>query len=172
MRLTARSIENAAVHYLKRFAASSGHLRRVLWRKARRAEGFAEADEAAVRRLVDETVERVIAAGLVDDEAYARLLAQSLHRRGRPLRAIAARLREKAVPAELVERCLARLREDDVDVDETAAWSFARRKRLGPFREDVEVRRDRRQRDLAALARAGFYYDVARRVIDADHIPE
>ncbi|MEK9755042.1 MAG: hypothetical protein VW338_17755, partial [Rhodospirillaceae bacterium] len=37
---------------------------------------------------------------------------------------------------------------------------------LGPFRAGAE-RPARRDKDLAALARAGFGYDVARRVVDA-----
>ena len=48
-----------------------------------------------------------------------------------------------------------------------AAARYARRRRLGPFRAAPE-REERRQRDLAALARAGFAYDVARRVIEAE----
>lgn len=168
MRLTARSFENAAVHYLKRFPSSAENLRRVLWRKARRVEGFASADETELRQIIEDTVARLIAAGLLDDEAYARALANSLHRRGRPLRAVGARLREKGVPADVVKQSLDRLKEGDDDVDLTAAWSFARRKRLGPFRTDAEQRHEKRQKDLASLARAGFSYDIARRVIEAE----
>ena len=47
-----------------------------------------------------------------------------------------------------------------------AAVALARRRRLGPYRPDNE-RKDKRARDLAAMARAGFDYDVARKVIDA-----
>ena len=44
--------------------------------------------------------------------------------------------------------------------------ALARRRRLGPFRAEAE-RADRRHRDLAAMARAGFALAVARKVIDA-----
>ncbi len=47
-----------------------------------------------------------------------------------------------------------------------AAARYARR-RLGPFRAAPE-REGHRQRDLAALARAGFGYSVARRIIAAE----
>ena len=46
-----------------------------------------------------------------------------------------------------------------------AAAAFARRRRLGPYR--TKDREPNRLRDLAALARAGFAYDLARKVIDA-----
>ena len=47
-----------------------------------------------------------------------------------------------------------------------AAAALARRRRLGPFRRPGE-REERRDKDLAALARVGFSYAVARRVIEA-----
>ncbi|MHA1114431.1 MAG: regulatory protein RecX, partial [Alphaproteobacteria bacterium] len=50
--------------------------------------------------------------------------------------------------------------------DLAAAIAYARRRRLGPWRV-AAARAERRERDLAALARAGFNYDLARRVVDA-----
>ena len=47
-----------------------------------------------------------------------------------------------------------------------AANIYARKRRLGPYRLD-EKRKERRNRDLASLARAGFRYDDAKNVIDA-----
>jgi regulatory protein len=44
--------------------------------------------------------------------------------------------------------------------------ALARRRRLGPYRL-TEARKDHRLRDLATMARAGFAYDVARKVVDA-----
>ncbi|MDE0409722.1 MAG: RecX family transcriptional regulator, partial [Alphaproteobacteria bacterium] len=49
--------------------------------------------------------------------------------------------------------------------------ALARRRRLGPWRDPAE-RAARRQKDLAAMARAGFRLDVARQVIDAEAPPE
>ena len=43
---------------------------------------------------------------------------------------------------------------------------MARRRRLGPFRLE-EARKDKRLRDLATMARAGFAFDLAKKVIDA-----
>jgi len=48
-----------------------------------------------------------------------------------------------------------------------AALALIRRRRLGPYR-DSATRADFRAKDLAALARAGFSYDLARRVIEAE----
>jgi regulatory protein len=47
--------------------------------------------------------------------------------------------------------------------------TLARRRRLGPYRPEAD-REARREKDLAALARAGFGYDIARTVIEASDI--
>jgi regulatory protein len=46
-----------------------------------------------------------------------------------------------------------------------AAVAFARRRRLGPFR--VKDREEKKARDLASMARAGFAYALARKVIES-----
>jgi regulatory protein len=46
--------------------------------------------------------------------------------------------------------------------------ALARRRRLGPFR--TAARAQHRLRDLAAMARAGFAYDLAKKVIDSEEI--
>ena len=61
--------------------------------------------------------------------------------------------------------------EEDGNGDLAAAARLAQRKRLGPFRPK-EARADLRQRDMAALARAGFSYDVARQIVDAANTGE
>ena len=54
-----------------------------------------------------------------------------------------------------------------------AAFKLARKRRLGPFREpDSDARAERREKDLATLARAGFSFDVAQQVIDAPSVEE
>ena len=56
----------------------------------------------------------------------------------------------------------------DPDAEFTAACRHAQRRRLGPWRRDD--RAARRDRDLAAMARAGFGYRMASRVVDAPDI--
>jgi regulatory protein len=49
-----------------------------------------------------------------------------------------------------------------------AAHALARRRKLGPYR--AGERASFRQKDLAALARAGFAFGIAREVIDGDPV--
>ena len=59
--------------------------------------------------------------------------------------------------------------EDGEDPELTAAVTLAKRRRLGPFAAKPPDG-EQREKHLAALARAGFSYDVARRVIDGKDI--
>lgn len=171
-RITPASLDNAALFYLQRFASSAENLRRVLLRRVDKAVRLTEDVEAAERlRLqgaewVDALVERYRRSGLLDDATYAEARARSLHRRGAPLKAIARGLMVKGVDAETAGATLERLREDHPDADLAAALALARRRRLGPYRA-AEVRAAYRDKDLAALGRAGFSYELARQVIEA-----
>lgn len=165
---TPASLNNAALHYLERFASSSENLRRVLMRRVERAARAGAGELEAGAPMVDELVARLLASGLLDDRVYAEGRARSLHRRGNSRRAIRAKLRRKGVGDDHIEAALAGLvpevgdEDGDEDgVDLAAARALARRRRLGPWGDGT-----RRQRDLAALARAGFAFDVARRVVD------
>lgn len=171
-KVTRRSLENAALAYLGRFAATAQSLEKVLMRRVHRAARFHGTDPADGADLVAAIIRRYREAGLVDDAAFAEARAQTLFARGLPLRAIALRLRQKGVGGGDIDAALAKLGEalgepeaDRRTLDRTAARAFARRRRLGPWRTGP-AREDARERDMAALARAGFSYSVAREIIE------
>lgn len=172
-RITPTSLDNAALFYLQRFASSAENLRRVLLRRVDKAARLMDDEEAAERlraqgpEWVDALIERYRGSGLLDDATYADARARSLYRRGAPLKAIARGLMVKGVDAETAGETLERLREEHPDADLTAAMAFAKRRRLGPFRA-AELRPAYRDKDLAALGRAGFSYELARRVVEAE----
>ena len=168
-KVSPKSLEAAALHYLERFASSAENLRRVLMRRVFKSARVHEIDPDEAARWIDAIVERFARSGLLDDARYAENLAHSLSRRGVALRGIRARLRQKGVASEAIDQALAGLAEDAADPDLTAALALARRRRLGPHR-DPASRAEFRDKDLAALARAGFSYDLARRLIEAEDL--
>ena len=162
-RMTETSVAEAALFYLSRFASSSGNLRRVLMRKViRSAEHYGD-DPELMKPVVDALVARYAETGAINDTLYADTQVRKLRRRGGSARVILQKLNTKGVPGEIIAETGATLTEGD---DRTAAMLFARRRRLGPFRTENRV--ENRQRDLAALGRAGFGYQVAAAIIDAE----
>ncbi|HZH75282.1 MAG TPA: regulatory protein RecX [Archangium sp.] len=165
-KVSARYLENAALHYLKRYAATVTQLKRVLVRRVDRSVRVHGGERTEALKWVDELVEKLVRNGLINDSTYAGMKAHSLRASGRSSRVIAQKLKMKGVSAEVVQQKVA---EATAEVSEdAAALIWARKKRLGPYRKDVSTRKDNRQRDLAALARAGFSFGVAKKIIDSE----
>jgi len=164
---TAKRLENVALYYLQRFAASSESLRRVLMRRVSKSAYYLDTDPTEGAAYVEDIISRFQGSGLLDDTIYAEGQVKSLFRRGLSRRAISSRLMEKGVDRAIIDTQLNALLEDNPDPDLKAAIAFAKRRRLGPFRP-ADQRPDRRQRDLASLARGGFDFETANKVIGAE----
>ncbi len=164
------ALEQKALSYLERFDATAVQLRRVLRRfvasrlgaGAESAPGLSRADWDT---RVDVLIERYRGSGLIDDRRYAEALGRGLRARGASRAAVLQRLRGRGVDGETAALAL-----QSVDVDGgasaefTSACALVRRRRLGNYRPSEE-RRDKWQRDLAVIARAGFDFDTARRAL-------
>ncbi len=165
-KITPDSLGRIALHYLERYATSSENLRRVLIRRIRRSAEAHETDPDEQIPHVDALIIRYQQAGLLDDQAYACMRAESLHRRGTSGRMIRMKLAAKGVPSDAIDDALESLSELVANADLSGACNYARRRRIGPWR--LRDRTDYRDRDLAALARQGFSYNIARKVIEAE----
>jgi regulatory protein len=172
-------LDEAALGYLSRGAATAATLTRVLNGKiarwARRAERATAterrdaeeiaADIAAAREAVSTIVTRFREVGLVNDATFAESRVRSLSRAGRSQRAIAAHLAAKGVDSDTARNALP----NDAGVELAAALTFARKRRIGPFaREGEEDDRKTKQKALAAMARAGFGWSVCERAFGMD----
>jgi regulatory protein len=169
-RLTAASLQRAALAYLERYASSRENLRRVLRRRIDRRCRLRGEDPEPFHPLVEEVLERCARAGLLDDARYAEAGIASLRRRGGSIRTIRARLASRGVDRETIAAALAAEDVDEQATEEAAAHALARRRRLGPYRAGGRERW--REKDIAALARAGFSFDLARRVIGGERLEE
>lgn len=160
-------LERAAYAYLERFAASSAGVRRVLMRRVAASVAAHGTDAAEAAGWVEALIQRLQRLGLLNDALYAEQKAASLRRRGASARAVRATLAAKGIDADDAATALAGVDDEngDGDAELTAARRLVQRRRLGRFRPAAE-RAARRDRDLAALARAGFGYDVAVRALD------
>jgi len=174
---TESSLREAAIAHLARYAATRAGLARVLVRRidnwARRARRGGEREEiaarvAAAKSLVEPIVARLATAGAVDDEQFAAVRSRSLTRAGRSGRAVAALLAAKGVPAEVAREVLP----PDPAREFGACLVAAKKRRLGPF--GASEGSDARNRERAALARAGFSERMVRDLFkltreDAEH---
>lgn len=160
--VTPAYLQRAALAYLERFASSADNLRRVLTRRIERRCRLRGEDSAEFVALVEDVVRRSLSSGLLDDRRYAEGRVASLRRRGASARLIGAKLCSKGVSREVATEAIG----ENAAAEHEAAWALARRRRLGPYR--AGGRPAFREKDLAAMARAGFAFALAKSVIDAD----
>ena len=159
------TLHNAALHHLARYAATEAGLVRVLDRRIARwvVASRESAEAAAPAYAAARDVARALAAsGAVDDEAFAAARARRLLRAGRSRRAVAAHLAAKGVDPAMAGTVLPGLGDELL-----AALSLMKRRRFGSFRHGAADSATA-QRELAALARAGFPRDVAERALRLD----
>jgi regulatory protein len=169
----AARLREAALAHLARFAATEAGLRRVLerriarWARAAEAEGQSReaiaASAAALTAEIAGIAQSLVAAGAVNDAAFAESRARRLARSGHSRRAIAAHLAAKGIESETATAALPEGEEAEL----LAALAFCRRRRIGPFARVVPDAAAR-MKALAALARGGFAQSVARRALVMD----
>lgn len=166
-RMTEESLRKAALGYIDRYTTSTEHLRHVLERKIRRSVYAHGTDAAEAAGWTAGIIADLVNSRLIDDGSYATTRTRALRARGASALAIRAALKKNGLQQQVIERVMASC--DNLNENRTAACRYARRRRLGPYRTLV-VRAGRRDRDLAALARAGFDYSLALEVIDAPSV--
>lgn len=160
---TVTDLEAYAVRYVARFDCTEQRLRSVLTRQLKaRAENDAEPANHALLTSIDRLIDRFKELGYVDDQRFAERLVESLRSKGASTRKIRERMRTRGVSPEVQANLMGARATRDEEL--AAAVTWVKRKRLGAHRP-VEQQRANLQRDLAALGRAGFSFDVARRAL-------
>ncbi len=168
-KVSAGYLERAALHYLGRFSSTQDNLRRVLERKVRRRnEEHAPPTDEQVG-WINDVVEKCVKYGYVDDEVYARQRADSLLRKGKPPRQIMQDLRFKGVDTDTAAAAVENLEGDEEapDAIRQAAAAYIRRRRFGPFRRMLPDSTEKREKEIAAMMRAGFPYGIVVEMLDA-----
>ncbi|MGI8943436.1 MAG: regulatory protein RecX [Qipengyuania sp.] len=164
------ALEELALAYAARFATSAAKLENYLRRKLRergwdgREEGREPPDAAGL-------VERFVDKGYVDDEGYARARSGDLLRRGYGARRVSQALAQAGIGEDIRQAC-----DPQEQERRNAALTMARKRRFGPFCAaadgTAEESHKRREKQLAAMVRAGHDFTTAKAVIDARNAEE
>ena len=74
------------------------------------------------------------------------------------------KLKEKGIDEDLANKLLNEQEYDDFE----SALKLAKKKKIGPYCMDKNLRKERRNKDMGVLIRAGFDYDVVLKVLEFD----
>lgn len=154
--LDAARLGEFALAYVARFATSAAKFETYLKRKLRERgwEGEGDPDIAGL-------VTRYVELGYIDDESYARTRAGGLLRRGYGQRRVNQALGAAGIAEEIRESVRAGEAQQ-----RAAALAMVKKRRFGPF-GPAALDRARREKQIAAMLRAGHALDSARELVDA-----
>lgn len=149
--LNREGLDSLAIAYVGRFATSRAKLIAYLARKLRE-RGWEDETLPPIEAVAD----RLVDLRYVDDEAYAVMKSGAMQRRGLGRRRIAQALQFDGIAEQSREDAAPNSAERW-----DAAMRHAKRKRIGPFAQEM-ADRPLREKQIASFMRAGHDMDLAR----------
>jgi regulatory protein len=150
--VTRDSLEKRALRMLSRRDASRQEVSTALRRELSKSRDAPREATEWIKSILDDCEER----GYLSNSRLAVNHFAALRRRGSSRRKIEAALHKKGIDGEAVASLFA---EEETGAEAVAASRTVARRRFGKDREKFE-------KELASLARAGFGYDDARRALE------
>ena len=154
---------NKAFDYLGRYASSRHKLAQILQRFATRKLTDYDPDDIAT--AIQQTIDHCSKLGYLNDQQFAVTVARGQRRLGRSQAVIRQRLRQHALDDDIIAHALAEADENRANGDLQAAIRFAQRRDAHHQRRDTH---EWKQRDLGAMARAGFSMATSQLVLDQE----
>ncbi|NNK47172.1 MAG: regulatory protein RecX [Altererythrobacter sp.] len=160
-------LRDLALTYVARFSTTRAKLVTYLHRKIRERG----VEEGADKLDVDAVADRIVELGYIDDAAYAQAKSAGLLRKGYGGRRVDQALRAAGVDETI---------RSDVAPDEIhrrhAAMALASKRGFGPFGRDFDASHGidlaKRQKQIAAMVRAGHDFAAAKAIVDASSMDE
>lgn len=163
-KITKARLKNIGLYYLERFESSVKNLKDVL---KRRVDKYAfqnpDFNQKEAYLWVDEIVSEFESLGYLSDERFAELKVRDYLSALKSARYIKTKLKLKGIDEHTVD---ALIEKEEYD-PKAAALKLAQKKHIGPYRTDEEKRKENFKKDMAALLRAGFDYDIVSDIMGA-----
>ena len=172
--LDSLSLRDLALAYVARFATTAAKVEAYLARKIRERGVAQDEDGRDVDLDVAGLVTRLVELGYIDDAAYARSRSRDLTERGYGTRRV-----EQALWSAGVEEQVRAQNSPSEAAGRRAAIRYASKRGFGPFArgecdpdEPIETSRKRREKQVAAMLRAGHLYEHIQTILEAAQAAE
>ena len=159
--LTVKRLTNIALYYLGRYESSVEQLRKILLRRVLKERMKGADIPADIDAAVDSIVIKAVADGYVDDRRFAEGVVRWCQSAGKSRRYLIGKLKTAGIDSDLILELTAALTDSDLD----AARRFVQKKKIGCCRP-LEKQKECFKKDLAAMARAGFSFEVAKQALE------
>ncbi len=179
-KITQQYLHNAGLYYLERYSSSVENFRRVMGRKIEKSCTFHEdTNKSEHYESLEAVIESFKKYNYLNDTAYTKTKIRSMRRQGTSKNMIILKLSQKGLERGFIADLIKEHDKDDNDpftaeqkdekysAELTAAIKTVRKKKLGVFRKvkDDDDLYHLKQKDLAAMARAGYSYQTSQKAL-------
>jgi regulatory protein len=168
-KLSERYLIGATYRYLERYATTEANLILILKRKVEKIIVDDENQEELRKQSaswIKDIVAKALKQGLVDDKLYAQSRVQAFLQAGNSLSTMQNKLRAKGVSAEVISAVISKLNQEKPNINIISGIKYVKRRRFGAFRIK-EAQENTEQKEMAAMARAGFSFKHSKKVLSA-----
>ena len=164
LEVTVEEMRNFAFNYIEKFAPSKQQLKTYLLKKYLKSKN-PSVKKSNISDLIDIVTEDLEKSKFINDKFYSESKAKSLIQRGSSINKIRNYLINKGIGEKYIKNTIDLIKINNEDQDFFSAIKICKKKRIGPNRV-VANRGLFYKKDIGVLARAGFDFEVSRRVME------
>jgi len=166
LELTVEEMRNFSLNYIEKYAPSKQQLKTYLIKKYLKAK-ITNTNKKNITDLIEVVLEDLEKSKFVNDKFYSKTKADSLIRRGSSINKIRNYLMAKGISDKYILETIDQIKENNEDQDFFSAIKLCKKKRIGPARTE-DNRTLFYKKDIGVLARAGFDFEISKKVMDLD----
>ena len=157
-------IRNFAYSYLEKYSPSKQQLRTFLFKKfIKKKQKISSKKE--IFDLIDSIISSLVDQKLLSDKYYSDAKSKAFLRKGYSLNKIRYSLIKKGIDEKYIKASISKIKENESNPDFFSAIKVCKRRRIGASREEGN-RPLFYKKDISILARAGFSYEISKKVLD------
>ena len=160
------NLRDLAYAYLEKYSPSKQQLKVYLMKKVL-IKFKTTKSKKEISELIDNVLVSLEQNKFLNDELYSDSKSRTLLRRGYSLNKINQSLRMKGIDQKFIKQSIEKIKNKEIEPDFVSALKLCKRRRIGAIRPNAN-RELFYKKDMGVLARAGFDYDLSKRVLNLD----
>ena len=160
------TLKDLAYSYIEKYSPSKQQLKVFLMKKVL-VKFKTSKSKKEISELIDQVLINLEQNKFLNDELYSDSKSRSLLRRGYSLNKINQSLRMKGIDQKFIKQSIEKIKNKEIEPDFVSALKLCKRRRIGAIRPNAN-RELFYKKDMGVLARAGFDYDLSKRVLNLE----
>ena len=160
------ALKDMAYSYIEKYSPSKQQLKVYLMKKVL-IKFKTTKSKKEISELIDNVLVSVEQHKFLNDDLYSDSKSRTLLRRGYSLNKINQSLRMKGIDQKFIKQSIEKIKNKEIEPDFVSALKLCKRRRIGAIRPDAN-RELFYKKDMGVLARAGFDYDLSKRVLNLE----